>query len=240
MATMTKAIILAAGSGRRLGAVAESMPKCMVPVNGTRIVDNQIGNLKAAGISDICVVAGHRADVLTSHLAENWPDVTVVINPRYRETNNMYSLFLARNFVCGVPFILMNGDVFFDCGVLESLLGSGGESSIVCERGIYLEESMKIVFNGRKISRIGKNVPECESWAVSADIYLFSASDGKILFDEIEETITVRHDENSWTEVALDRIFSRTSFVPFEIPGRWFEIDTEADLRAAEALFPPR
>ena len=121
--------------------------------------------------------------------------------------------------------------------MLKGLLEGGDASKIACERGRYFEESMKIVFDGEKITHIGKEVPESVSYAVSIDVYRISAKDGEKLFDEIEDTVVRRKDENSWTEAALDRIFPATSFVPHEIDGRWFEIDTIEDLNAAERLF---
>ena len=59
-----QAIILAAGLGTRLRPITDEVPKCMVSVNGIRIIDKQIDNLHKAGVKDIVVVGGYKADVL--------------------------------------------------------------------------------------------------------------------------------------------------------------------------------
>ena len=111
-----KAVILAAGLGGRLRPITGAIPKCMVPVNGVRIIDKQIRNLKEAGVEDVVVVSGYKAELLEKHLADTWPGVRTVRNVRHAETNNMYSLFLAREAVRGCGFLLMNADVYFDGG----------------------------------------------------------------------------------------------------------------------------
>lgn len=232
-----KAVILAAGLGTRLRPITDNVPKCMVPVNGIRIIDKQIDNLLKCGVNDIYVVAGYKADVLKSHLLTTYPMVNIISNERYSETNNMYSLFLTRQFVSGEEFLLMNSDVYFDDNIIAGMLEGNDCSRIACDRSQYLDESMKITLNGMYINHISKKISELEHYAVSIDVYRISTEDSKTLFSEVEDTIVNRHDENSWTEVALDNIFPQCKFTPYVISGRWLEIDNHEDLAAAENLF---
>lgn len=232
-----KAVILAAGLGTRLRPITNEVPKCMVPVNGIRIIDKQIDNLLANGLSEIYVVDGYKAEVLATHLKETFPQVHIVSNPRYAETNNMYSLFLTSQFVKGEEFLLMNADVYYDSNIIAGMLQGDNQSKIACDRSGYMEESMKITLNGDKIDHISKKITPKEHYAVSIDVYRISAEDSKVLFKEVEDTILVKKDENSWTEVALDHIFKNTSFIPYVIEGRWFEIDNHDDLHKAEEIF---
>ena len=117
-----KAVILAAGLGTRLRPITDNVPKCMVPVNGIRIIDKQIDNLLQNGITELFVVDGYKADILSAHLKEIYPQVHIVSNPRYAETNNMYSLFLTSSFVKGEEFLLMNADVYFDTNIIQGML----------------------------------------------------------------------------------------------------------------------
>ena len=231
-----KAVILAAGLGSRLRPITNEVPKCMVPVNGIRIIDKQIDNLLSNGVNEIYVVDGYKAEVLAGHLKANYPQVQIVSNPRYAETNNMYSLFLTAPFVKGEEFLLMNADVYYDSNIVKGML-QGMDSRIACDRSQYLEESMKITVDGDKINHISKKISEAEHYAVSIDVYRISADDSKILFKEVEDTIIGRKDENSWTELALDNIFDKTTFKPYIIEGRWFEIDNHDDLQKAEVIF---
>lgn len=232
-----KAVILAAGLGTRLRPITNEVPKCMVPVNGIRIIDKQIDNLLSNGVDEIYVVDGYKAEVLAEHLKTNYPQVNIVSNPRYAETNNMFSLYLTSKYVKGEEFLLMNADVYYDSNIIAGMLHGENLSKIACDRSQYLEESMKITLDGNKINHISKKISEADHYAVSIDVYRISAEDSKVLFKEVEDTIEGRKDENSWTEVALDNIFSKTIFKPYVIEGRWFEIDNHDDLHKAEEIF---
>jgi len=232
-----KAIILAAGLGTRLRPITDNVPKCMVPVNGIRIIDKQIDNLLQCDVTEIYVVDGYKADILASHLKEVYPQVQIVSNPRYAETNNMYSLFLTAPYVKGEEFLLMNADVYFDVNIIEGMIEGENQSKIACDRSGYIEESMKITLDCGKINHISKKITPKEHFAVSIDVYRISKEDSVTLFKEVENTILVRKDENSWTEVALDNIFKLSDFKPYVIKDRWFEIDNHEDLHKAEEIF---
>ena len=232
-----KAVILAAGLGSRLRPITDKVPKCMVPVNGIRIIDKQISNLQTNGVTDIYVVSGYLHDVLDSHLKANYPQVHIIHNERYDETNNMYSLFLAKTYVKGSDFLLMNADVYFDSNIIAGMLSGDDNSRIACDYTQYMVESMKITCEGNIINHISKQISEAEYDAVSIDVYRISQKDSITLFNEVDDTIIKRKDENSWTEVALDHIFKKATFVPYRIEGRWFEIDNHEDLAKAEAIF---
>lgn len=234
-----RAIILAAGLGTRLRPITDEVPKCMVPVNGIRIIDKQIDNLHKAGVKDIVIVGGYKADVLKKHV-EQYDGITFVGNSRYAETNNMYSLYLALKHTDGSGFLLMNADVYFDANIITGLLEKDKEdkSLIACDRNGYLEESMKITTDkSGKIKHISKQITENEYYAVSIDVYKLNDEAADILTREVCDTIEAKKDENLWTEMALDAIFDKTTFVPYVIRGRWFEIDNHDDLQRAEELF---
>lgn len=232
-----KAVILAAGLGSRLRPITNEVPKCMVPVNGIRIIDKQIDNLLQNGVTEIYVVDGYKAEILAGHLMEIYPQIHIVSNPRYSETNNMYSLFLTAQYVKGEEFLLMNSDVYYDTNIIEGMLQGENQSKIACDRSGYMEESMKITLDGDKIIHISKKITPEEHYAVSIDVYRISKEDSATLFKEVEDTILDRKDENSWTEVALDNIFKDANFMPYVIKGRWFEIDNHDDLHKAEEIF---
>ncbi|MBR1792393.1 MAG: phosphocholine cytidylyltransferase family protein [Bacteroidales bacterium] len=232
-----KAVILAAGIGSRLRPITNDIPKCMVPVNGIRIIDKQLNNLVSNGINDIYVITGYKSEVLSFYLQKHYPSVRIIENTLYLDTNNMYSLFLAKNYVFGQDFLLMNADVYFERSVISGLLTNLGVSKIACDRSKFLDESMKIKLKDDRVYHISKTIPQTDYYAVSIDVYYIAAADSRPLFDEIENTIIVRGDRNSWTEVALDHVLDKADFRPYVIDGKWFEIDNHDDLSFAEALF---
>ena len=209
----------------------------MAEVNGIKIIDRQISNLTRNGISDIYVISGYKSEILAEHLSHAWPSVSIINNSDYQRTNNMYSLFLAREFLDGSDFLLMNGDVYLDAEIIAGLLSQPHRDAIACDKSQYLAESMKVIYDGRRIIHISKEISPEEYYAVSIDVYRISAQTSSVLFKKADETIRVRGDSNSWTEKALDEIFPQTNFQPYIINGRWYEIDSLQDLEKASEIF---
>lgn len=232
-----KAILLAAGLGTRLRPITNEVPKCMVPVNGMPIIEKQILNLIENGVKDIYVVAGYKREVLKTFLNENYPFVHIIENELYDTTNNMFSLYLAMNFVRGSELLLMNSDVFHDASIEAGLINSNKVNMVACEYGRYIEESMKIIVHNEIVTHISKQISSEEAYATSIDVYKIGVEAGNVLFDMCINIIENQGNRNSWTEVALDSIFSKVEFSPYNIEGRWFEIDNHEDLEAAEKLF---
>ncbi|MCC8145192.1 MAG: phosphocholine cytidylyltransferase family protein, partial [Bacteroidales bacterium] len=233
-----KDVILAAGLGTRLRPLTNDVPKCMVPVNGKYIIDKQIDNLIDAGINEIIVIAGYNAEKLISHLAIKYPSIKVVNNKRYDQTNNMYSLYMASDYVNGKDFLLMNADVYFDANIITGLVNSEKKNLIACDKTEYIEESMKVTTDStEKINHISKKIGKDDYHAISIDVYKLSGKASAILFNEIKNTIEVDKEENMWTEVALDKILDQADFYPYIISGRWCEIDNYDDLAYAERIF---
>lgn len=235
-----KAIILAAGLGSRLRPITDEIPKCMVAVNGQPIINKQISNLLENGFleEDIIVVGGYKAEVLEEYLNTHFPNVKLIKNERYAETNNMYSLYLALKEIGDMPFLLMNADVFYASMIISGLLSNEDDNAIAVDKSGYIEESMKVcVSEDNVITHISKAITEDEYYAVSIDVYKISKEGKRILMDMVRDFIEIRKDENSWTEVALDQIFKSCVFKPYTIDGKWVEIDNHEDLKLAESLF---
>lgn len=93
-----QAIILAAGMGRRLGEFTANNTKCMLPVNGIRLIDRMLRQLSSQKLRKIVIVIGYERDNLRNYITQNYPDLPIefVENTIYDKTNNIYSLWLAR------------------------------------------------------------------------------------------------------------------------------------------------
>lgn len=102
------AIILAAGMGTRLRPLTNDIPKCLVPVCGTPMVERQIQFLHEAGITDITLVSGYKADRL-NYLADKY-GVQIIHNDKFETINNIYSLHVSQDKFCGTWMI--EGDIF--------------------------------------------------------------------------------------------------------------------------------
>lgn len=153
-----KALILAAGIGSRLAPITNSIPKCMVPINGKPIIKKQIDNLLSANIHDITIVTGYLSNTLTKFLYEQYPFVKIIESIDFLKTNNMYSAYLAKSNFYGHSFIMMNADVYFDDCIINDLTSSSFKNAIAVDISCYLEESMKIKVINNKVVAIAKNI----------------------------------------------------------------------------------
>lgn len=234
-----KALILAAGLGSRLRPLTDKIPKCMVKVNGVSIIDKQIMNLKMNGIKDIYVITGYKREVLEKNLVENYSDlnINIIANDKYDKTNNMYSLYLSKEYLYDSEFIMMNSDVFFEEDVIKDLANKNYENLIVCEKGNYNEESMKIVVNDEVVNKISKQINKEDAYGTSIDVYKFGADASKKLYDIIYDYLYVKKDLNSWSEVAINDLLKISDFKALDTKCKWMEIDNHEDLAVAEKKF---
>ncbi len=232
-----KALILAAGLGTRLRPITDDRPKSMVEVNGKPILFKQVDNLLENGIKDITVIAGYKSEMMINAIGRRYKDVRIIVNDVYDKTNNMYSAYMASDYMYDEKFLLMNADVFYDSAIIKELIKNEYENSIVVEEGAYNDENMKVVCIGDRITEISKAISENDAYGVSIDVYKFSKEGSKIFFDRIKEFIEDRNELNQWTEVALDEILEIVEFKPCPLKGRWMEIDNHDDLKRAESIF---
>ena len=118
-----KALILAAGQGTRIRSAHADCPKCLIPCNdrGWTIVDQQIESLLEAGVTEIGLAVGYEKGQIIRHVSRYYQRrlarFRFIENPVFAETNNIYSLWLARDWLKDDPFIVLNADVICDAGL---------------------------------------------------------------------------------------------------------------------------
>ncbi len=127
-----KALILAAGFGKRLRPITNTIPKSMVEVNGTPLLVNALNNLTALGIKDIGIVVGHMADYIKDNIGTEFKGASISYfeNARYLETNNIVSLHNAIDF-CDDEMLMLECDIYYHKEMLEALMKGKGECSIL-------------------------------------------------------------------------------------------------------------
>ncbi len=241
-----KAIILAAGVGSRLNPLTNNKPKCLVNVAGSPILSYQLKAFIKAGIKNINILAGYKGEQVlffVNEFKKDFPDVNinVIKNEVFDKTNNMYSLFLAKDKLKGEEFCLINGDVAIDTEIVTEIVNNPKKDLIAVEKGSYNEESMKVVVNANnEIIDISKQIQKSDAWGNSIDLYKFSKESSQILFDEAERIIVQNKNLNEWTEVAIQRLLQNKKLIthPFDIMNKkWVEIDNYDDLALADKIF---
>jgi histidinol-phosphate/aromatic aminotransferase/cobyric acid decarboxylase-like protein len=124
-----KAVILAAGVGNRLRPLTDRLPKCLVPVNGVPILVNTLTHLADSGVRETVIVVGHLKEIILERIGDRFRGmkITYVESERYATTNNIYSLWLAREYL-DEDALLLEADVYFERELLDSLMCAGGEN----------------------------------------------------------------------------------------------------------------
>ena len=235
-------IILAAGVGSRLRPMTNSKPKCLVTVAGKPILDYQLDSYRKAGITDIYIIVGYEGDKIRNHCKYIKDiNITIIENNEYEDTNNMYSLFLAKKYAYGKNFVLNNADLAVDENIVDLMCKNPSADLIAVDVGLFNEESMKVTINAKgKISNISKLIEAGNSLGCSIDFYKFSITSSKVFFDELERIIVKEKNKKDWTEIAMQRLFieEQLNFDVLDINGySWVEIDNYDDLALADRIF---
>jgi len=228
-----KAVVLAAGVNSRLKSVAKDIPKCLLRIGEATIIDYQINLLTLIGglkLKDIYIIGGHRIEKL-DYLRNL--GVNVVFNPKYKEFNNVYSFYLAKNFV-DEDFVLFNGDTIADRRIFEALVSSSYRTAFVVDNVKKLgDEEMKVLVKDGKIVRFGKEIDPKTAHGEYIGFAKFGLKDAATIFDCIEELLS-KGKTNIWYENAINHVLNRiNAFAVYTNGLSWIEIDTPEDYEKA-------
>jgi choline kinase len=237
-----EAIILAAGVGSRLAPITNELPKALVPVNSKPILQYQIESYLEADIKKIYIVVGYKGEQIENFINNKYPSQLncfhVIRNTEYKITNNMYSLYLALKIADSQSIIISNADVVVKKDMVTRILDYNAESGIAFQPENHNDESMKVsIDNNNCVFRISKQITKENSNGTSIDFYKFSGKGKEELIKEVINTIEVKKDYNSWTEVAINNILHYRHIKGINIGNDfWYEIDNFEDLKNAEKL----
>ena len=239
-----KAVILAAGRGTRIQSATQGRPKCLLNIGGRTILDNQIEGLWAAGVSQIGIVTGYEGDQIIEHVAENFGEdfdsFHFIRNPVYSATNNIYSLWMAREWAASDDFVCLNADVLCHPAMFPPALKLNRTVNMIVDPE-WRDETMKVVIEDGSVIRMSKGISRAEFSGTYIGITVFSRRVTGLLFEEIGSMVAdgrVNEFFNRAVQNLVDRGlrvgFSSTKGLP------WAEVDDPADLRYARACVCPR
>jgi len=232
---MTQAVILAAGIGSRLEASTEGLHKSLLKVGRHRLIEHQLDLLAAFGIKSICIVVGHRADQIRFVVGNK---VDYIVNERYAETNSLYSLWLASEWISG-PFVLMNCDVLAHPEILGRVLTSEGSSLAYDSSSGHEDEHMKVAFDGGYLKEMSKELSQVETEGENVGILRFDRHAAALLISEANAFITSGN-QRQWVAAACSRVASQSPIRGVDIAGLpWTEIDFPWDLEHARRHISP-
>jgi len=229
-----KAIILASGVGSRLRPLTDSTPKSLLEVGPQTIIDHQLAVLARSGVSEAVITTGHLGEKIERHLQNTRSiETRFVHNPRYRETNYIYSLWLAGGPIDG-EVVLLHGDLVFDEAPVEKLLRSDGNGVLVNQALPPPEKDFKALIEGERVGRIGVDVSGPSAF-FCAPVYRFSEAGFRRWLDRIGDYVR-RGRVDCYAEDALNEVLAEGLLLrPVFFEGFCMEIDTAADLDIARA-----
>lgn len=242
-----QAIILAAGMGKRLKELSRDAAKCMVEVNGITLIQRTLDQLDELGLSRIVVVAGHKGEKLKAYIGTLGirTPIVYVDNDIYFKTNNIYSLYLAREYLAAEDTLLLECDIIFEPAALCRLLADPYPNLVLVDRyASWMDGTMVTLDENRNILRfVSKkefSYAEREQYYKTVNIYKFSREFSCSCYIPFLEAYCKALGNNEYYEQVLKVI---TLLDDYQIKAallageRWYEIDDVQDLDIARSLF---
>ena len=229
---MIQAVILAAGCGSRLG---EGIPKCLLKLGNRMLIHHQLDALNAAGIDEVCVVVGYGADRVRAALGER---CYYIENPRFDQTNSLYSLWLTREWVRG-PFLQINCDVVAHPQIYLRLLSASGTALTYDSTSGDGDEHMKVSIRNGLLQDIDKQLEPARSCGENLGLLKYDRLGARMVFEEAGALIA-NGMERSWAPAALARVARRVPVHCVDVAGLpWAEIDFVEDVLYARCEVLP-
>lgn len=242
-----QAIILAAGMGKRLGELTKNNTKCMVKVNGITIIERLLHQLDSRRLSKIVIVTGYEGGKLVDYISslELSTPIIYVDNKVYASTNNIYSLFLARDYLIEQDTILFESDIICDDSVIDELLDDPRETLALVDKYegwmdgtcVKLSEDDYI---REVISKNQFNFDEKNEYYKTVNIYKFSRDFSKTVYVPFLKAYMEVLGNNEYYEQVLRVISTLDNSIiqAKRLNGhKWYEIDDVQDLDIAETMF---
>ena len=242
-----QAIILAAGMGRRLGEYTKDNTKCMLPVNGVRLIDRLLTQLSKQALNRVVIVVGYQRQNLIDYIGDRYDGLKIefVENPIYDKTNNIYSLALAKDKLQEDDTLLIESDLIFDDGMFSLLTENPYPNlALVAKYETWMDGTMVRLDDDNNIvnfvPKAAFDYNETDSYYKTVNIYKFSREFSQTKYVPFLEAYSKAVGNNEYYENVLRIISFLNSHDLKALPitnEKWYEIDDKQDLDIAEALF---
>lgn len=242
-----QAIILAAGMGRRLGELTKNNTKCMVEVNGVKLIDRVLTYLSHLNLKRIVIVVGYKAENLVNYIENQYGNLNVefVENPIYDKTNNIYSLALAKDKFKEDDTLLLESDLIYEESMLRLLVDNQQpDLALVAKYEKWMDGTMVTIDDDCNIlnfiSKKEFKQTEVDKYYKTVNIYKFSKSYINNQYLPLLEAYCQMKGNNEYYEEVLRvlTMIDKSSLKALPIGDeKWYEIDDIQDLDIAETIF---
>jgi bifunctional UDP-N-acetylglucosamine pyrophosphorylase/glucosamine-1-phosphate N-acetyltransferase len=230
-----KALILAAGEGKRMGPLTENRPKPMLPVAGKPFLEHTVNALKSAGIEDIAILTGYHGMSIKEYMGDGSKlgvRIRYLIQPQRLGTAHAVSM--ARDYM-DAPFICLNGDVIISENLIRSLVEKFNETQNSLMTLIEVEDASRfglVKLEGDRVKTIVEKSGQRSRGLINGGIYLFNPS----IFDAIDRTPLSPRGEYEITH-SLQIIMEEDEITALIPEDPWVDIGSPWDLLNAHEIF---
>ena len=234
-----KTVILAAGAGSRLKPLTDHTPKCLLKVGGKCILEMTVENLLATNNSDILIVTGYLENKIREFLGKRFPQLKIayINNSFYASTNNILSLWLAKDAVLGDDMMMMDSDIVFDKRIITKLQNSGYRNCLALKQHDVHDEEIKVKTDPQgRVIEISKEVNLSEAAGESIGIEIFGKEALKELYFILDRKVVTEKEVNQFYEAAFQELSENDLYIVDTTEYFCMEIDTEEDLNTAQEL----
>lgn len=243
-----QAIILAAGMGRRLGEYTQDNTKCMLEVNGVKLIDRALEFLYRSKIARVVLVVGYKAQNVIDYVGYDYKGMKIeyVNNPIYDKTNNIYSLFLAKDYLQEEDTILLESDLIYDEAVITKLVNAHFPNlALVAKYETWMDGTMVRINEDNEIlnfvPKAAFKYSDIAFYYKTVNIYKLSKEFSATKYIPFLEAYSKAVGNNEYYENVLSIISFLSSHdlkaLLLDKGEKWYEIDDKQDLDIAEALF---
>ncbi len=244
-----QAVILAAGMGKRLKELTQNNTKCMIKVNGVTLIDRMLHQIERKGFSRIVIVVGYEGQKLIDYIAtlDIRTPIVYIENPIYDKTNNIYSLALAKDWLCREDTMLFESDLIFEDSVIDLLLEDPRDTLALVDKyeswmdgtcvKLGEDDSIEAFVPGKSFK-----FSEIKDYYKTVNIYKFSRQFSQTHYVPFLDAYQMALGENEYYEQVLRVItmLDDPGILAKRLEGqRWYEIDDIQDLDIAESIFSP-
>ncbi|MBR6543976.1 MAG: phosphocholine cytidylyltransferase family protein, partial [Alistipes sp.] len=242
-----QAIILAAGMGRRLGELTNNNTKCMLEVNGTRLINRALDALAEVGIDRVVLVVGYKAENVREWVGQSYKGMEIVYveNSVYDKTNNIYSLYLAKDYLLADDTLLLESDLIYEPRVLRRIVDDAYPNlALVDKYESWMDGTVVTLDKERRIvdfySRKQFCYADIASYYKTVNIYKFSKEFSATHYVPFLEAYCHALGNNEYYEQVLKVItlLDDSPLRALPLDGeKWYEIDDIQDLDIASSIF---
>lgn len=244
-----QALILAAGMGSRLKDLTADNTKCMVKVNGVTMIERMLNQLENKAFSKIIIVTGYEGQKLIDFIEtlDISTPIEFINNPIYDQTNNIYSLWLAKDKLLEEDTVLLESDLIFEDSVLDALLDDSRSTlALVDKYESWMDGTVVKLDEDDNISAFvpGKKFVyrDIDSYYKTVNIYKFSKEFSTTHYVPFLDAYTQALGRNEYYEQVLRVItlLDDPAIKAKRLDGqKWYEIDDVQDLDIASSIFHP-